>query len=101
MSKLPTIFLVGAAKGGVGKTTVRVLSDTLKARQACAKLFDTEYPAGDLSRFAAFLAAIIVPMQEIEMYLAMGWKLADEPHCSGAPMLPPKDAREQKMRISR
>ena len=49
----------------------------------------------------AFRAAIIVPMQEIETCLALGWRLLDEPHCSGARMLPPKDAREQKMRISR
>lgn len=36
----------------------------------------------------------------VETHLAMGWKLSDEPHCSGAPMLPPK-AREQKIQILR
>ncbi len=53
MSKTPLVILVGADKGGVGKTTtVRALSDFLQARHASAKLFDSEYPAGDLSRFA-------------------------------------------------
>ena len=54
MSKIPLVILVGSDKGGVGKTTtVRALSDFLAARHASAKLFDSEYPAGDLSRFAS------------------------------------------------
>lgn len=49
----------------------------------------------------AFRAAIIVPTQEIETCLALGWRLLDEPHCSGARMLPPKDMREQTTRTLR
>jgi hypothetical protein len=53
MSRKPLVILIGADKGGVGKTTcARALSDYLQARGANAKLFDSEYPAGDLKRFA-------------------------------------------------
>jgi hypothetical protein len=41
---------------------------------------------------------IIVPVHEVETYLANGWHLADEPHCSGARMFPPKDMQEQRIR---
>ena len=52
MSRTPLVILIGADKGGVGKTTVtRAVSDYLHARNAGAKLFDAEYPAGDLKRF--------------------------------------------------
>jgi len=33
--------------------------------------------------------AVIVPAGEVELCLAMGWVLCDEPHCRGARMLPP------------
>lgn len=53
MSKTPLIIMVGADKGGVGKTTVaRTLDDYLQSRRASKKLFDSEWPAGDLKRFA-------------------------------------------------
>lgn len=46
------IFLVGADKGGVGKTTVcRALIDYLTVRGAQARIFDTEFPKGDLKEF--------------------------------------------------
>jgi hypothetical protein len=32
---------------------------------------------------------MIVPTGELEIYLANGWRLADEPNCSGARMLRP------------
>jgi hypothetical protein len=32
---------------------------------------------------------LIVPAGEIEIYLACGWMLADEPGCIGARILPP------------
>ncbi len=49
----PLIIMVGADKGGVGKTTVaRALDDYLQSRRANKKLFDSEWPAGDLKRFA-------------------------------------------------
>lgn len=50
--KIPTIIIVGADKGGVGKTTVtRLLTDYLALNGINVRLFDTEYPAGDLKRF--------------------------------------------------
>ena len=33
---------------------------------------------------------ITVPVHEVECYLANGWRLTDEPHCSGAQMVPPE-----------
>lgn len=49
----PTIIIVGADKGGVGKTTItRALLDYLTARGVEHRAFDTETPAGDLKRFA-------------------------------------------------
>src|SRR5258708_27990146 len=48
----PTIILVGADKGGVGKTTVtRVLLDYLAANNVFTRAFDTESPRGTLKRF--------------------------------------------------
>jgi len=48
----PTVILVGADKGGVGKTTVsRALLDYLAANNILARAFDTEYPRGTLMRF--------------------------------------------------
>ena len=48
----PVVFLVGADKGGVGKTTiVRTLLDYLPTRGAEARAFDTEFPRGTLKRF--------------------------------------------------
>jgi hypothetical protein len=48
----PTVVLVGADKGGVGKTTItRTLLDYLEARQVPRRAFDTEAPKGALKRF--------------------------------------------------
>ncbi len=48
----PLIILVGADKGGVGKTTVaRALGDWLDRIHVPAREFDTEHPSGDLVRF--------------------------------------------------
>jgi hypothetical protein len=48
----PTVILVGADKGGVGKTTItRTLLDYLEARQIPRRAFDTEAPKGALKRF--------------------------------------------------
>ena len=48
----PTLILVGADKGGVGKTTVaRALMDFLSRRNVLARAFDTENPRGTLHRF--------------------------------------------------
>src|SRR6266851_948529 len=49
----PLVILVGADKGGVGKTTVsRALDCYLAERQAIGKVFDGEWPRGDLRQFA-------------------------------------------------
>ena|ERR1700674_4062806 len=52
MAEKPVIFIIGADKGGVGKTNVcRALLDYLAARQVTARVFDTEYLKGDLKGF--------------------------------------------------
>jgi hypothetical protein len=51
MSK-PAVIIVGADKGGVGKTTVaRTLLDYFDAHQIPTRAFDTESPKGTLKRF--------------------------------------------------
>src|SRR5499426_2732139 len=48
----PAVILVGADKGGVGKTTVsRTLVDYFTAHQVPTRAFDTEWPRGTLKRF--------------------------------------------------
>jgi hypothetical protein len=48
----PAVILVGADKGGVGKTTVsRTLLDYFASRKITARAFDTECPKGTLKRF--------------------------------------------------
>jgi hypothetical protein len=48
----PAVILVGADKGGVGKTTVaRTLLDYFGAHQTATRAFDTEAPRGTLKRF--------------------------------------------------
>src|SRR6188508_2392603 len=48
----PAVILVGADKGGVGKTTVtRTLLDYFVAHNIPTRAFDTESPRGTLKRF--------------------------------------------------
>jgi hypothetical protein len=48
----PTVIVVGADKGGVGKTTVaRTLLDYFTAHHLATRAFDTESPKGTLKRF--------------------------------------------------
>jgi hypothetical protein len=48
----PAVILVGADKGGVGKTTVsRTLLDYFASRKIPTRAFDTESPRGTLKRF--------------------------------------------------
>jgi hypothetical protein len=48
----PAVILIGADKGGVGKTTVaRALLDYFGMRHVPARAFDTEWPRGTLQRF--------------------------------------------------
>ena len=54
------VILVGADKGGVGKTTVsRALLDYLDRQNVLARAFDTENPRGTLHRFYPGKAEII------------------------------------------
>lgn len=48
----PTVILVGADKGGVGKTTIaRALLDVLGPMAGPPRVFDTEWPRGAIKRF--------------------------------------------------
>jgi hypothetical protein len=48
----PTLIMIGADKGGVGKTTfARALLDYFAENNVLARAFDTEHPHGTLSRF--------------------------------------------------
>ena len=59
MSK-PTVIVVGADKGGVGKTTVaRTLLDYLTAQKLPARAFDTESPKGTLKRFHPDITEVV------------------------------------------
>ena len=56
----PTVILVGADKGGVGKTTVsRVLLDYLAGHNVLTRAFDTEFPRGTLMRFHPEAAEVV------------------------------------------
>jgi hypothetical protein len=56
----PALIVVGADKGGVGKTTVaRLLLDYLAARKTPARAFDAEWPRGTLERFHPDLTEIV------------------------------------------
>ena len=52
MANKPAVIVVGADKGGVGKTTVaRTLLDYFNAHNVPTRAFDTEAPKGTLKRF--------------------------------------------------
>jgi hypothetical protein len=56
----PTVILIGADKGGVGKTTVaRTLLDYFTAEQIPTRAFDTEPPKGALHRFHPKISEIV------------------------------------------
>ena len=56
----PAVIIVGADKGGVGKTTVsRTLLDYFSARHVPARAFDTEMPRGTLKRFHPDITTIV------------------------------------------
>ncbi len=56
----PTVILVGADKGGVGKTTVaRTLLDYFTAHQVAIRAFDTESPRGSLKRFHPDITEVV------------------------------------------
>ena len=56
----PTVIVVGADKGGVGKTTVsRTLLDYFTAHHVPTRAFDTESPKGTLKRFHPDISDIV------------------------------------------
>ena len=56
----PTVVVVGADKGGVGKTTVaRTLLDYFTAHHVPTRAFDTESPKGTLKRFHPDITEIV------------------------------------------
>src|SRR4051812_19940423 len=56
----PAVIIVGADKGGVGKTTVaRTLLDYFAAHQVPTRAFDTEAPRGTLKRFHPDLTDVV------------------------------------------
>jgi hypothetical protein len=60
MTEKPLVIIVGADKGGVGKTMVsRALLDFLKSQGIENRAFDTEVPAGVLARFFGDRTAVV------------------------------------------
>jgi cellulose biosynthesis protein BcsQ len=56
----PVVIVVGADKGGVGKTTVsRTLLDYFDANGIPTRAFDTESPRGTLKRFHPDITEIV------------------------------------------
>ena len=56
----PAVIVVGADKGGVGKTTVaRTLLDYFTANNVATRAFDTESPRGTLKRFHPEVTEIV------------------------------------------
>ncbi len=56
----PAVIVVGADKGGVGKTTVsRTLLDYFSANSVPTRAFDTESPRGTLKRFHPEITEIV------------------------------------------
>ena len=56
----PAVIIVGADKGGVGKTTVsRTLLDYFIAHQVPTRAFDTEAPRGTLKRFHPDITEVV------------------------------------------
>jgi hypothetical protein len=56
----PAVILVGADKGGVGKTTVsRTLLDYFASRKISIRAFDTECPRGTLVRFHSSISDVV------------------------------------------
>ncbi|HMK88812.1 MAG TPA: hypothetical protein VK446_04155 [Methylocystis sp.] len=56
----PSVILVGADKGGVGKTTIaRAVLDYLSTNNIITRAFDTEFPRGTLHRFHPHETSIV------------------------------------------
>jgi hypothetical protein len=56
----PAVLMVGADKGGVGKTTVsRTVLDYLAAKNTIVRAFDAEHPRGTLQRFHPRITEVV------------------------------------------
>lgn len=56
----PTVIVIGADKGGVGKTTIaRTLLDYFRTHEVPTRAFDTEAPKGTLQRFHPEISEIV------------------------------------------
>lgn len=56
----PTVLIVGADKGGVGKTTItRTVLDYLASKNTLSRAFDSEFPRGTLKRFHPDVTTIV------------------------------------------
>ena len=56
----PVVIVVGADKGGVGKTTVsRTMLDYLQSKYVPVRAFDTETPRGTLKRFHGNMTEVV------------------------------------------
>ena len=56
----PTLILIGADKGGVGKTTVaRTMLNYFADNNVFARAFDTEFPRGTLQRFHPGITEVV------------------------------------------
>jgi hypothetical protein len=65
ISKTPLIIMVGADKGGVGKTTVaRAIDGYLQSKRVSRKIFDSEYPKGVLTQFTS--GCDVVDIQNVD-----------------------------------
>jgi hypothetical protein len=56
----PAVIIVGADKGGVGKTTItRTVLDYLASKNTLVRAFDTEFPRGTLKRFHPDVTTVV------------------------------------------
>lgn len=65
VANVPLVIMIGADKGGVGKTMIsRTMDDYLQRRRVNRKVFDAQYPGGDLKRFVP--SASVVNMENVD-----------------------------------
>src|SRR5580765_7176513 len=89
----PAVVLVGADKGGVGKTTVsRALLDYFIAHNIATRAFDTEAPKGTLKRFHPDVAEVVdmtSTSDQMKIFDTLERRRAD--HRARYPCRPPLD----------
>jgi len=76
----PLVILVGADKGGVGKTMVsRALIDYFEQENIKMRVFDTEYPRGNLKRFHEDIVQIVNITSTQDQMLILDQLFSGEP----------------------